>query len=349
MEMTVLARNLTGVQLKGGWTVKTLLPLPLGATGGSFSVGYLVDNTDGRKGFLKALDYSRALTVPDVARALQALTTAYNFERDVLDVCKSMRMDKIVTAIDYGSYRDPSPAAIIPVDYIIFALADGDIRKHLLSVGTIEMAWRLNTLHHVAVGLSQLHKVKIAHQDLKPSNVLTFGRKEARIADLGRVVRAGVPMPHDKLPFAGDPGYQPIECHYGHSPAEWEPRRLGCDLYHLGNLTAFLFGLTNITAAIIVKLNVSHRPGRWSGLYKDVVPFLRHAFEEVLVDFEAGVAATGYAHAAEIARFVREQCEPDPRERGVPRLRGGKAQYSLEIYISRLNYLAHRAETMGLR
>jgi len=347
--MPTPAESLEGEQLANGWAVKKLIPLGPAATGGNFSVGYLVEHSDGRKGFLKALDYSRALRSADVARELQRLTTAYNFERDVLDVCKSLRMDKIVTAIAHGTHHMPTHPTPVPVDYIIFSLADGDIRKHISSAAKIDLAWKLRTLHHVAVGLQQLHKAQIAHQDLKPSNVLTFGGRDAKIADLGRAVRIGIPMPHDSAWVAGDPNYAPIESLYGYLPANWNQRRLGCDLYHLGNLAAFLFGVTNVSGAIIAKLLPSHHPRIWSGLYKDVIPFVRHSFEDVLRDFEAGLVATGYSHAKEIAQFVRELCEPDPAERGTPRLRGSASQYSLEVYVSRLDFLARRAEIMGLK
>ena len=41
------AYNLEGRMLDGGWKVVRLLVRPLGATGGNFSVGYLVESADG--------------------------------------------------------------------------------------------------------------------------------------------------------------------------------------------------------------------------------------------------------------------------------------------------------------
>src|SRR5690242_8815447 len=81
------AGSLVGLTLPGNWQVTQKLAFGPGATGGNFSVGYIVENNK-RTAFLKALDYSRALRSPDPARALQALTEAYNFERDILGKCR---------------------------------------------------------------------------------------------------------------------------------------------------------------------------------------------------------------------------------------------------------------------
>jgi len=79
------ARALVGLSLDGGWKVVELLERSPTATGGCFSQSYRVISADGVPAFLKALDYTDALTnAEDPARILAALTTAYNFERDLL-------------------------------------------------------------------------------------------------------------------------------------------------------------------------------------------------------------------------------------------------------------------------
>ena len=40
-------------------------------------------------------------------------------------------------------------------------------------------------MHHIATGLFQLHSAAVAHQDLKPSNVLVFDHSISKVADLG--------------------------------------------------------------------------------------------------------------------------------------------------------------------
>jgi hypothetical protein len=89
------ASRLEGKTLPGGWKVVQLLEQSIDATGGHFSTGYLVQNEDGRKGFLKALDYAeafRGISKP-ISVALQELTESINFEKYVLARCRDRRLD----------------------------------------------------------------------------------------------------------------------------------------------------------------------------------------------------------------------------------------------------------------
>ena len=87
--MTTPAQQLLGMTIPGGWTVVEHLQPKQGATGGCFSEGYIVQSAKGTKAYLKALDYSSAMSAPDPARMLQWLTEGYNFERDVLNKCRT--------------------------------------------------------------------------------------------------------------------------------------------------------------------------------------------------------------------------------------------------------------------
>ena len=89
--------------MKNGWKVIGLIKPPPGSTGGRFSVGYIVRDIDGKEAYLKALDFSGAFQAPDPARELEAMTSAYNFERDLLAKCKINRLRRIVTPIDDGT------------------------------------------------------------------------------------------------------------------------------------------------------------------------------------------------------------------------------------------------------
>ena len=56
--MNTPAQELTGIELDGGWKVLELLKRDPKATGGNFSVGYVVESSSGDRAYLKALDYS---------------------------------------------------------------------------------------------------------------------------------------------------------------------------------------------------------------------------------------------------------------------------------------------------
>jgi hypothetical protein len=51
-------------------------------------------------------------------------------------------------------------------------------------------------------------------------------------------------------------------------------RRIGCDLYLLGNLAAFLFSGINVTAALLARLDPALHPNKWAGTYEQVLPHL---------------------------------------------------------------------------
>ena len=111
---------------------------------------------------------------------------------------------------------------------------------------TVSDQWRFFVLHQTALALLQLHQQSIAHQDVKPSNVLLFGADKLKLGDLGRSSLRGKPAPHDAMHVAGAWNYAPFEQRYAHLPADWLERRLSTDVFHLGCLVVFAF--TNIVS-----------------------------------------------------------------------------------------------------
>lgn len=335
------AEQLSGLRLEGGWTVGEMLRRPPESTGGCFSVSYHVVSDGGAKAFLKALDFSEALHAPDPARVLQSLTDAYNFERDLLAQCANGRMDRVVRAIADGTIRGSG----LPVQYLILELADGDVRRHLAAVGRIDVAWKLRALHHIATGLWQLHKVGIAHQDMKPSNALVCNTKETKVGDLGRAAYKGHKAPSDNCPCAGDPAYAPPELLYNHLPSDWGQRRFGCDLYLLGSMVVFLFAGVSMTSLLLTEMHADYGWRTWTGTFPDVLPYVRDAFNRALQRFHDSLDER---LRSELTQIVRQLCEPDPELRGHHSDRQVKVgMLSLERFVSAFNRLARRAE-LGL-
>lgn len=338
------AHQLLGHLLPGGWKVVERFQGSPSGTGGVFSVGYVVESEDdGRKAFLKALDYSKAFSMPDPARALESMTSAFNFERDILEKCRNSHLSRIVLAIADGKYDVPGIATGIPtVNYLIFELADGDVRKYLDIAGTFDIAWALRCLHHIATGLSQLHGQGMAHQDLKPSNVIVFKGKSSKIGDVGRTVSKEILAPHEDAEIAGDKGYAPLELLYGYLDPDWNCRRLGCDAYLLGSMVVFFYMNVGMTSAILNELHPSHYPMNWSGTFFEVLPHLRDAFNRVIEKFEKCLIPE---LKDELSNMVRQLCEPDPNLRGHPlNRRGVRNPYSLERYVTKLDLLTRKAE-----
>ncbi len=336
------AQLLSGKTLERGWKVIRSVDQPEGATGGSFSASYIVRSDDGQEAFLKAMDYKRALEASEPARTLQAMTEAYNFERDILEKCRSQHLSRIIRVIDNGKIFADDRDTSSTVEYLIFELADGDIRSFNKFDKAFETAWALRAMHQTAAALRQLHAAGIAHQDVKPSNLLVFGENKSKLADLGRASDRHTGSPFDSEACAGDLTYAPPELLYGAPPQEWEERRLGCDMYLLGSMVVFFCAKVSMTHMLLCKIDENHHPRKWNGTYSDVLPYLQKEFTEVLRELRKTIQED---YAEDIANVVEQLCNLDPKKRGHPKshIQRG-SQYSLERYVSIFDRLAKKAE-----
>ncbi|WP_374604783.1 protein kinase [Niveibacterium sp.] len=347
--------SLIGLTLPSGWKVVKDIQRPGGAgaedlTGSWFSIGYIAEKA-GKQGFLKVIDIARALDERmggTFIERLKSITDAHSFECTVLDICKSARMDRVVHILDKGELPPP-PGALLPfpLPFILFELADGDVRKIVSRTASIDDAWRLKVLHDVAVGLQQLHTQGIAHQDLKPSNVLVFDARGdgAKIGDLGRATCATVPAAHDMQMIAGAWAYAPPEQIYGIAPAREVDRRNGCDLYHLGTLAMFIFAGVTPTPLYVQKLPPEVLPRPWGGRgdtdYYSALPLLTATFTAILEEVRNDLPEWA---REELSQLILNACHPDYEKRGDPnaRMRVG-SPLGLEEFVSRFDRLAKRA------
>jgi serine/threonine protein kinase len=315
------AHLLAGKDLGEGWKVVAPIKRPENATGGNFATAYIVEK-EGKQAFLKAMDLSKALLSENLLEGLQHFTDTIRFEGEILEVCAGKRMNRVVTLLTQGQLEldstnpDPLARRASIVFYFIFELADADLRKGIESDPTA--AQKINVLFNVALGIQQLHQEDIAHQDIKPSNVVLFGELQ-KVADLGRASRRGRTSPNDTWRFPGDPTYMPPEFAYGFVASEYSDRRLGADLYALGSLMAFLFSLESATPLLFSSLAQHARPDAWKGGdFRDVLPFLIDAHSRVCDYLESFFPA---ACRVEMLEAYRQLTHPDPLVRGHPRAR----------------------------
>lgn len=355
------AESLLGLTLAGGWKVVESLPDPLDGSGGWFSRGYLVENlSSGEKGFLKALDFAKMFEGANPLAIIQAETQQALFERALLEVCARKRMSNVIRYLAGGVVTPTGFRATESVHYIIFERADADARRRLYASNDLDLAWAALVLQHCALGLGQLHREGIAHQDLKLSNVLLFGTALAKLGDLGRAtskdpnsLAQGAETPEERFaiaggafgdgdPIAGDVTYAPPELLYHETPSGWDARRRGCDLYLLGSLVySFMTGI-GVTVSVQRYLADAHRAEAWGGKFSEVLPYLRHAFNRTIDDLRLALSDFDPKTQTEIIKIVTELCAQDPEMRGDPKERARKARgapgidpYILERYISR--------------
>lgn len=328
-------------QIINGWNVLNTIGSFTGATGGHFSAGYIVER-DGTTAFLKAMDLHSAARKG--LNAISEETSQFIFERDLMSFCADRRLSRIIKLIDCGEFVPLSTAEkteFNTVYYMVFELADGDIRRELTLNKGAGANWKLRILHHVAVGVSQLHGVKIAHQDVKPSNVLAFNLDSSfKLTDLGRSSSKTFSAPTDKCPFPGDYNYAPPEYHFGFVPPNDQDRRQGSDAYLLGSLISFLFCGLGAFMATLQHAPIEYRPGNWQGNFSDVLPFWTTAHSEATLALSSHIP--DYCREDLISIYF-QLCHPDPSTRGHPRARARIGRpLGLERYISRFDAIAKK-------
>lgn len=329
-----------GEVLEGGWEVRESFS---GYTG-HFSGGYIAVNVKSdEKAFLKVCDLDVARNMPgDFLENIKILTDTFIFERDLLKECGSRKLKRVVKAYGYGDL--PLSNTQFPIPYIIFEYAENIAKSVLQLSETLDHAILLRYLHGVFLGIQQLHAAGIAHQDIKPSNVLVFEGDTSKIADLGRASKMGSTIHHDSHIFPGDRAYAPPEFAYGQVSQDWNERRFASDLYMLGSLIIYFY--TEVQLTIYWRQNIPSelKPAKMWRHYEQVIPALHDCFSNMYDVLEPRLAEE---FREPMMEMVRQLTNADPKLRGYPKFRQRQGNsYNLEPYVSKLGSLAKRAEYM---
>lgn len=339
------AALLLNIELDGGYKVISPYLANETNTDGQQSFCYMVEKS-GKQFFLKALDISFQEGGINLAQEIERGLRAYNFETALLHLARNNGLSRVVRIEASGQYGFPIGEIKLPVFYLIFECADDNLRRVLADPTRATPAIKLRALHNIAVGLSQLHRHDIAHQDMKPSNILSYGGHvhltEFKISDLGRASRAGVPSDHDSLIAPGDMRYITIEQHFGVALDDFAFRRIACDIYLLGALVVLMFAQVSFTQRILQGLPDDLRKPKWGGTYDEVLPYVRQVFDIALLEIST---AWPYQKeepkvGQELTSMIRFLCDPDPYHRGHPRAIARKTPFELEFVISALDRLA---------
>jgi serine/threonine protein kinase len=206
----------------------------------------------------------------------------------------------------------------------------------------LDTAWKLKSLHSIAVGLKQLHEIDVSHQDLKPSNVLLFG-DESKIADIGRSQCKTIESPYDELPFTGDTNYAPPEILYDNYDPDWKTRTYATDCYLLGSMIVFYFAGISMTALLRKNLPDEISWDNWRGTFEEVKEYLLDSFQKSLETF-SGTVNDIYLNN-ELTTLVQQLCYPLPQKRGHPKDSTSRySKYSLVRFITLLDVLNKKAK-----
>lgn len=342
------AQLLEGVTLPSGWLlVERLKHLP-GSSGSNFCTGYRAQRTvDGKRetAFVKAMDLARAFAAADPFAEAFKLTAESEFERRALEHCKQRRHSRLIQLISWEyTNQDPAFSPLNQVLCLIMEIGEGDIRKQLTRTGALPTSAILHVLEDTALGLAQLHRSGIAHQDVKPSNVISMTdmsnaeKNLFKVSDLGRVVRKGIVGPYDADHWPGDTNYQPPERWYGFVPPQWPDAREASDAYMLGSLVCFLFCGVPLQPMLAKKIPPAMFPGAWTGGYNE-------SLVQVLRSQQFSILATSVAPTiGEVVRdgvidIIKELVEPDPLKRGDKRARAQTGAPGLDRFRGRFRQL----------
>lgn len=332
------AESLEGLKINNRWNViKRIIPTKKN-TGGCFSAAYMVEDDNG-VAFLKAIDFNAFFNSgkKNIVDAIKEMTDAFTYERDLLYRCKKNSLSKVSMIIDEGEVELSNFTIINKVPYLVFNMADGDIRTVIDFSTNIDLCWKIKSLHNISVGLQQLHSIKIGHQDIKPSNILLFNNKKiSKIGDLGRSLCKEIDAPHDFGGFVGDPNYSPPEYYYGYTYTDWDKRVKSTDFYLFGSMITFYFCGLNMTTLLFQNTSKVFWPQNWGGDYSSVLPYLMDSFQKALIEFQESIDDDILKE--ELRKIVEYCCHPDANLRG-HKDRSGKQKLDFQKTISKLDLL----------
>ncbi len=150
------------------------------------------------------------------------------FEREA-DILSQLSHPNVVSIFDAGTTK-------AGLKYIAMELVKGPtLAKVLRKEAPLSPDRALNILHHLACGLSAIHRANYVHRDIKPSNIILqpqVGREHAKILDFGLGALADRSVELDRLTHVhvsmGTPRYM--------APEQFATSLVGpeADLYALG-------------------------------------------------------------------------------------------------------------------
>jgi serine/threonine protein kinase len=356
---------LKGHVLKSGWVMGEPLVRPPGATGSTFATGYIAERGKERA-FVKAIDFVHALKEQDPMAALQLLTNQAVFERDTLRDCAEADLGHVIRYIDYEVVPGPNGDIARQVFCLVMEVGNGDLRATMGAKKVSSCAWAIKVMTETAKGIHELHKLGIAHQDIKPSNVISvpnskktspfsYDETQLKISDLGRVTRRGTAGPFDHLPFPGDLNYLPPEHWYSNafSPIalqnrSWSDAREAADAYMLGSLMIFILTGMTLQAVVVESLPNAFRPSIWSGGYdQELIPVLIAAHTKAIASCINDNVYTELGTS--LKSIALEITHPDPAQRGDRKSRRSITKaVGMDRISQRLNALYARAKAIEI-
>jgi serine/threonine protein kinase len=333
--------DLIGLTLEGRWRISAFRDEIASGVIRIPTLRFDANDSDGQKARVVILDLRIDGNAPDELKDLELRLQVFNYQRELVERLANERLRGVVRALHTGFIAYPS-APLGRLYYLIFEWSEDDLRSQVSLHEKFDEAYAIRILHQAATAIHELHFREVAHQSIRPADVLIFD-SQAKLGELSCAVDGRKPRP-DGSPML-DWTCAPPEVLY-HAPMQSMNDRLLIDLYQLGSLVAYLFSGTSLSTQLGQRLQPIHHWRHWTGSFADALPYVNHAFSEVLHALEPALPVVC---RASLMTTLRELCSPDPTRRGHPsNIAGQGVQSSTERYISLFDRLAKEVER-GLR
>lgn len=339
-----ISKLLIGKDIGNNWKIIASYNPQVGLTGGTHSVGFIAENSiNGKRAFVKVLYpmYDPDLSGIEQTKDSEFRLSNFNYETDLLIKCRDRNMHRIVTCYDRSEIQIPTLG--YPIHYLLFEFAEQNLRELNEIQKILNYATKLNIIHKVSLALESLHYNNIFHQDIKPSNILSFDNGNIKLSDLGHAHDDNNRRPAIINQLGGDPAHAPPEILYGSPQNKFPDYCRLADLYLLGSIVVYLFTNTSLTSQINLRLNEFHKQPNWPGTYFEVLPYIIDSWEDSIIEFSESISESFFQEDLEI--LVRYLTNPNTEKRGHPRNLAGKDNpYGIRRFSSQFQNLAKKAE-----
>lgn len=343
-------QKLIGYTFQSGWKVVKIHTSAGSQTGGVYSMCFDVEKSN-QVCFMKALDFKQYISRnvkdnTDPISCLKTMIDQFQYERNLSEICKEGKVRKVVYVIDSGQEYVETFNMLVP--YLVFEMADDDIHHMLDICERLEFSWKMKSLHDVAVGMYNLHKVGITHQDIKPSNILQF-QDETKIGDLGCSSCETLDSPYKEKLFTGDHNYSPPERSYNWPIEDVTKQKYLTDCYLLGSLIVFYITGMSMNGLLYKHLPKSYLPDSYMGDMAQIRTYLNHAFVSAMEEIKSSIPNIRLRER--LLQTIEYLCSPLPEYRGHPKNLNSPHgnPYNLERFISMLDLMRREAEIMVFR
>ena len=339
-----VASQLLGLSIESGWIIinrsksvqrKNLKKLR--------SHCYIVSKNQELR-FLKAIDYASLFRLEgkEIVHEPHKFSVAFKNEKLVNRICSDDNMSKVTKCFENGEICLPNHASENEkVRYLLFEKAERDLDK-LMATKQIDPVTQMVALRDAFEGIWQLHNSNIAHQDLKPANILDFGSNSFKVCDLGRSTIKDKPFYNKKCLRLGSKTISPPEILYEPKSDfidySFEVRRFGVDYFSLGSLTAFLFAGTDVNSLLYDAIGDDYHYSSKKRNYQEVLVILKRRFSRVIDELYENLPIETKDF---FIKLIQEFCEPDFCERARKFQQFDKR--FLKYYIKGINKLIENA------